>query len=175
MKNILYVQGYVWGFKFNKLYKKEVTDYINKHNIHLIVWDGDLLNEGSFTQIIEYVNKRFPSMKFMAFKKNTSTHKFSKNYKDTDNYGNKHTGFTFVNKDYPIIHLNQKPTNEKITVIGISPTKIKNYEDITLLAYKYLVKNNMNIHIITYGQGNIVKKVLKQLKIKPNVSYDITR
>ena len=60
-------------------------------------------------------------------------------------------------------------------MIGISPTKIKNYEDITLLAYKYLVKNNMNIHIITYGQGNIVKKVLKQLKIKPNVSYDITR
>jgi len=172
--NALYLQGFVWGIKSKDLHKKDIKNYIIKNKINMIVWDGDLLSNGSFTQLIEYINEKFSYMNFLAFKKNTSTHKFHKNYKETDKFGNILTGFTFINKKYPIIFLNQKK-NDKFVVVGISPTKIKSYDDISILAYNYLIKNNINIHIITLGQGNIIKKFYKKMKIKPQLEFNISR
>ena len=188
-RTCIVLRGWTYGLSNKNLEEmcKNTQELVRQTNPDYIVWDGDLYQHDSFTWMVDHLIKKNPCRKFIAFKKDTSTHKLLSDYKAT-RYGQEMTGFQTTETTI-CYALNTKraslmrpwtpPTTAHLTVIGCSKDTLsdetftdehtdKECEDWVKLSFAglRLLRREMNVtraYYITIGEGKVVNDEITRL------------
>ena len=157
--NILTLKGFVYGVKWTEEQIDKYTEMISKYDI--IVWDGDLYKNDSFTYILHNVMNKYPNKQYIAHKKTKSVYKLDKNYTE-DDHGVPSYGFNCKNL---LIHEleNELEWNE----LGVK-------------GLEWVVENypNSKKDVLFLGMGEFAKKeseIMKNMKHITIISENISR
>lgn len=187
VNNVLVLKGWVMGI-YDNLWKDKVINILNefiiKHHIDIITWDGDLLKDDSFTQIIPELVENHPGIRLIIFKKESD--KMNLLYKYIDN---NEKGYSFLTKENSVfLSLNDdyNSNNSKIIVCiddhilinDITTGDNIDYVQLGLEGYKYInskVPTN-HVFVIRMGVGNVTRKENEAItsdnnNIYPNVMF----
>ena len=159
MLNIVTVKGFVFGVKWNQEDLDKYTDMISNYDI--VVWDGDLYKNDSFTYILQKVMLSYPNKQYIAHKKTKSIHKLDKNYTE-DDHGVPSSGFDCNNL---LIH--ELENELKWNELGVKGLEwiIENYP-------------NSKKDVLFLGMGEFAKKeseIMKNMTGISIISENITR
>lgn len=157
--NILTLKGFVYGVKWTEEQIDKYTEMISKYDI--IVWDGDLYKNDSFTYILQKVMIIYPNKKYIAHKKTKSVYKLDKNYTE-DDHGVEASGYYCNNL---LIH--ELDNELKWNELGIKGLEwiIENYP-------------NSKKDVLFLGMGEFAKKeseIIKNMKGITIISQSIFR
>ena len=157
--NILTLKGFVYGVNWTEEQIDRYTEMISKYDI--IVWDGDLYKNDSFTYILHNVMNKYPNKNYIAHKKTKSVYKLDKNYTE-DDHGVPSYGYNCKNL---LIHeLDNELKWNELGVKGIEWI-IENYP-------------NSKKDVLFLGMGEFAKKeseIIKNMKGVTIISQSIFR
>lgn len=166
----LCLRGYTWGLSeetLNDLFA-ELTAYLDDHpEIRFIVWDGDLRQPGSFANLIERALQERPTLRYIAFKKQSSAYKLRKGFEKDNGHGARMRGFTNY-QSIDIVPHNKRtrrwtPTSQLTVVTFVDNVLMQNdtseYEALTYAGLTFL-RQTMGLGCVatmTMGEGPVVR------------------
>lgn len=179
----LVLKGWVVGVHDSCLASALVTlkNIIAQHNITAIAWDGDPIQNGSFTLLIPELLKAYPTLSVVIFKKDKSVRKLMSGAHEVDAFGNHMYGYDFISnltvksesqlaKEYIIT--DSLGANRGL-VVGFANREMKWYQ-LGLEGYKYLGYNlapGAPILIAGLGYGGVVakenEKIMEEREVYP--------
>jgi len=166
---VLLLKGWVVGIQNVEEWRertiKIIINLINKNKINTIAWDGDLLQEDSFTSIIPELLLKKKKLKLIIFKKKSSVYKLlTPGFSETDEYGNFMQNFNFKNINFKVVPIDEsKILNEKGKT---------DFLKLGLEGYKYIKKYlNNKIIVARMGMGYIAKKEFEAVENNENKEY----
>ena len=95
---VMLLKGWTHGIESSSISSlvNSVSQRIVRAGVTDIAWDGDLVSNGSFTQVIEPLMELHNSLRFTIFKKDSSVCKLKKFYEEVDDYENTQRGYSFI-------------------------------------------------------------------------------
>lgn len=149
--NILTLKGFVYGVNWTEDQLDKYTEMISKYDI--IVWDGDLYKNDSFTYILHNVMNKYPNKQYIAHKKIKSVFKLDKNYTE-DDHGVEASGYYCNNL---VIH--ELDNELKWNELGVKGLEwiIENYP-------------NSKKDVLFLGMGEFAKKECEIMKKMSDIS-----
>lgn len=172
----LCLRGFTYGLSpesLDRLYA-ELVAHLDAHpEIRVLAWDGDLCQAGSFATTIQRLLRDRPTLPCVAFKKDTSVHKLSPLYSETNAYGVTIVtmrGFeTAVDGDWTtvahdaVVRCPWSPSAQ-LTVVGFPSDVLvaegrKDYVELSYagLAWLRRAMGHTHVTVLTMGEGDVVQ------------------
>lgn len=174
--SVLVLKGWVFGLEPECLAyaRAEVERHIADHHVTHLAWDGDPLQEGSFTTLIPRLLDAHPALRVVIFKKNKSVHKLVMGYAETDAFGNEMRGYGFIRRLAPREGQGQIQEHEILDGGGAPRGVVVGFADPEMDWYELGLKGLLHlgtsiapgapIRVVSLGKGDAVSKELSEIE-----------
>ena len=167
-RKFAFIKGWEYGIINDDITRNQqnIYEFIKKKGITTICINGELLKDGSFTNVIPFLFNKIERLELLSF--DTNYDDINIKYKhDYKNDQTKETGYPFIKKDYKVIDYKSRKIRNvfrrhKLVVVKTS----KNDNIMELIGSSYMfIKNNFkvaSINVFIMGTDDKLKNEKKE-------------
>ena len=184
----IFLRGLSHGLSEEMLRHEYITvlmPMLAKKKVKIVLFDGDLFMQGSYTMVIPWMIKDFENLKFIAFKNKDSEYKLMKGHKQVDRWNGISTGYDLPSDTVSCLTIsevlsyrqmcefNNLDFLNRFTIFSIDgekeiPEEKKSnwYVEFSMVGLRY-AHAALGINCadwVTIGVGNVVKEEFKRLE-----------